>query len=59
MRGQDALWMYSEEVGLTSTRWTLAAGAADVDLDGYPELIVANDYGVDEFYLNVKWGILP
>lgn len=44
----------TEEVGLTSTRWTLAAGAADVNLDGYPELIVANDYGVDEFYLNIR-----
>lgn len=42
------------EVGLTSTRWTLAAGAVDVNLDGYPELILANDYGVDEFYLNNK-----
>ncbi len=39
-------------VGLTSSRWTLAAGAADVNLDGFPELIVANDYGIDEFYLN-------
>lgn len=43
----------TDQVGLTSTRWTLAAGAVDVNLDGYPELIVANDYGVDEFYLNI------
>jgi hypothetical protein len=42
----------TEKVGLTSTRWTLAGGAVDVDLDGYPELIVANDYGTDEFYYN-------
>jgi hypothetical protein len=42
----------AEKVGLTSTRWTLAGGAVDVDLDGYPELIVANDYGIDEFYYN-------
>ena len=42
----------TDQAGLTSTRWTLAAGAVDVNLDGYPELIVANDYGVDEFYLN-------
>jgi len=42
----------TEQVRLTSTRWTLAAGAVDVNRDGYPELIVANDYGVDEFYLN-------
>lgn len=42
----------AEKVGLTTTRWTLAAGALDVDLDGYSELIVANDYGIDEFYYN-------
>jgi hypothetical protein len=39
-------------MGLTSTKWTLAAGAADLTGDGYPELVVANDYGVDEFYVN-------
>ena len=38
--------------GLTSTRWTLAAGAADMNGDGYPELVLANDYGIDEFYFN-------
>jgi len=40
------------EYGLTSTKWTLAAGAADFNGDGYPELYVANDYNVDEFYIN-------
>ncbi len=44
----------THQVGLTSTRWTLAAGAVDVNRDGYPELIVANDYGTDEFYLNIQ-----
>lgn len=42
------------ETGLVSTRWTLAAGAMDIDKDGFPELFIANDYGVDEFYLNEK-----
>lgn len=42
----------SAEVGLTSTRWTLAAGAADINNDGYPELFIANDYGINEFYIN-------
>ena len=42
------------EAGLTSTRWTLAAGAADVDQDGYPELFIANDYGINEFYFNER-----
>ncbi|HWB23925.1 MAG TPA: CRTAC1 family protein [Chitinophagaceae bacterium] len=40
------------EYGLTSTKWTLAAAAADFNGDGYPELFVANDYNVDEFYIN-------
>ncbi len=42
------------KTGLTSTRWTYAAGALDVDEDGYPELIIANDYANAEFYLNEK-----
>jgi len=50
--GQGVFEDVTGEVGLTSTRWTLAAGAVDVNLDGYPELIVANDYGIDEFYMN-------
>lgn len=40
------------EVGLTSTRWTLAAGAADLTGDGYPDLLVANDFGVSELFVN-------
>ncbi len=41
-----------QAMGLTSTRWTLAAAAADVNGDGYPDLFVANDFGIDELYLN-------
>lgn len=44
----------SQAVGFSSTRWTLAAASADIDEDGYPELIVANDYGIDEFYRNIE-----
>ena len=44
------------EAGLTSTRWTLAAGAADINNDGYPDLFIANDYGINEFYINEKGG---
>ncbi|HVV55181.1 MAG TPA: CRTAC1 family protein [Mucilaginibacter sp.] len=40
------------EYGLTSTKWTLAAGAADFNGDGYPDLFIANDYNVDELYIN-------
>jgi len=43
----------SQAAGLSSTRWTLAAAAADINEDGYPELIVANDYGIDEYYRNI------
>ncbi|HVY76343.1 MAG TPA: CRTAC1 family protein [Puia sp.] len=42
----------TEAYGLTSTKWTLAAAAADLNGDGYPELFVANDYNVDELYIN-------
>ncbi len=42
----------AEAYGITSTKWVLAATAADFNGDGFPELYVANDYNVDEFYLN-------
>jgi hypothetical protein len=42
------------ETGLTSTKWTLAAGAVDLNHDGYPELFIANDYGINELYFNDK-----
>jgi len=41
------------EYGITSTKWTLAAGSADINGDLYPELFIANDFGVDEFYMNI------
>ena len=41
-------------MGLTGTRWTLAATAADVNGDGYPDLLVANDFGISELYLNER-----
>lgn len=40
------------EYGLTSTKWTLAAGAVDLNGDGYPDLFVANDYGVNQLFMN-------
>ncbi|MEX2639549.1 MAG: CRTAC1 family protein [Balneolales bacterium] len=43
----------TDAVGLTSTRWTLAAAAADLNNSGFPDLMIANDYGIDEFYINV------
>jgi enediyne biosynthesis protein E4 len=38
--------------GVGSTRWTLAAAAADFNEDGWPDLYLANDYGPEELYLN-------
>jgi hypothetical protein len=42
----------SERVGLASRRWALAAVAADLRGTGYPDLFIANDYGVSELFLN-------
>jgi hypothetical protein len=42
----------SEKLGLSSRRWTLAAVAADLRGTGYPDLFVANDYGVSELFVN-------
>ncbi len=42
----------SEKMGIKSRRWTLAATAADLRGTGYPDLFVANDYGVSELYSN-------
>lgn len=39
-------------VGIDSTRWTLAVVAADFNDDSYPDLFLANDYGVSELYVN-------
>lgn len=40
------------KVGITSTRWTLAACAVDLHGTGYPDLVLANDYGITEVYAN-------
>ena len=42
----------SERVGLASRRWALAAVAADLRGAGYPDLFIANDYGVSELFVN-------
>ena len=42
----------SEQVGLASRRWALAAVAADLRGTGYPDLFIANDYGVSELFAN-------
>ena len=42
----------SEKLGIKSNRWALAVGAADLRGTGYPDLFIANDYGVSELYFN-------
>jgi hypothetical protein len=42
----------SEKLGLSSRRWALAAVAADLRGTGYPDLFIANDYGVSELFVN-------
>src|SRR5580704_6316767 len=42
----------SAKAGINSRRWALACAAADLQGTGYPDLFVANDYGVSELYLN-------
>jgi enediyne biosynthesis protein E4 len=42
----------SEQVGISSRRWALAAVAADLRGTGYPDIFVANDYGVSELFVN-------
>ncbi len=52
-RGEGRFVDVSEEVGLQqSRRWTLASAATDINGSGYPDLVLANDYGVDEIYMN-------
>jgi hypothetical protein len=50
--GQGRFEEVSATAGLTSTRWALAAVAADLRGTGYPDLFIANDYGVSELFIN-------
>jgi enediyne biosynthesis protein E4 len=50
--GGDRFEDVTQQVGLTSRRWALAAAAADLRGTGYPDLIIANDYGVSEYFAN-------
>ena len=42
----------TDRMGVGSTRWTMAAAAADFNADGWPDIYLANDYGPEELYLN-------
>src|SRR4029450_4880864 len=51
-RGDGTFEEVSERLGLTSRRWTLAAAAADLMGTGYPDLFLANDYGISQLFAN-------
>jgi hypothetical protein len=51
-RGNGTFEDVTEQLGITSRRWALAATAADLRGTGYPDLFIANDYGVSELYFN-------
>jgi hypothetical protein len=42
----------SAAMGIDSRRWTLAVAAADLSGTGYPDLFLANDYGISQLYAN-------
>lgn len=51
-RGDGSFEDVTEQMGIKSTRWTLAVAAANLCGTGYPDLVLANDYGVSELYAN-------
>ena len=50
--GAGAFEEVGEKLGVVSRRWSLAATAADLRGTGYPDLFIANDYGVSELFFN-------
>src|SRR5438034_2623329 len=51
-RGDGTFEDVTERMGITSTRWTLGVSAGNLCGTGYPDLFLANDYGVSELYAN-------
>jgi len=51
-RGDGTFEDVTERMGISSRRWTLAVLAADLRGSGYPDLFLANDYGVPELFAN-------
>src|SRR5918911_5370628 len=51
-RGDGTFEDVTAAAGINSRRWALAAVAADLRGTGYPDLFIANDYGVSELYFN-------
>ena len=51
-RGDGTFEDRTDAMGIRSRRWTLAVTAADLLGTGYPDLFLANDYGVSELFAN-------
>ena len=51
-RGDGTFEETAGAMGVDSRRWTLAVAAADLLGTGFPDLFLANDYGVSELYAN-------
>lgn len=51
-KGDGTFTDVTEAMGITSRRWALSASAVDVFGTGYPDIFVANDYGISELYRN-------
>jgi hypothetical protein len=50
--GDGSFEEVSSQLGLSSRRWALAAAAADLRGTGFPDVFIANDYGVSELFFN-------
>lgn len=50
--GGGAFEDVTERAGINTRRWALASAATDLRGTGYPDLFIANDYGVSELYFN-------
>jgi hypothetical protein len=51
-RGDGTFEDVAPSAGIDSHRWALCAAAADLRGTGYPDLFVANDYGISELFAN-------
>jgi len=51
-KGDGTFEDVTEKMGITSHRWTLAAAATDLRGTGFPDIVLANDYGISEYYAN-------
>lgn len=53
-RGGGTFEDVTERMGINTRRWALAVAAADLRGTGFPDLFIANDYGVSELFFNDK-----